>query len=293
MGPFSWRDFKSKLKRISPFKELWQVRRMVEEQRNLYQLEVSRHVAELLSQARYADPKKLSRHEAQVFSQGGEDGIVSEIFRRIGTTDRVFVEIGTGDTLENNTIYRLALGWSGFWIDGGDDAAWMARRHFAGPLQEGRLKFTRALVTAENAPDLLRSMDVPKEFDLLSLDIDRNTYWVWAALGQYKPRAVIMEYNPLWPPEVDWKVPYDPNLPWNETAYFGASLKAMELLGQKLGYVLVGCSLSGVNAFFVRADVAGNKFCAPFSSENHYEPPRYYLLHRPGHPRCFDENGST
>lgn len=293
MDTLSWRGIKNKLKRVSPFKDLWQFRRMVEEQRNLYQLEAARHVSELLAHPRYADPKKLNRHEAQVFSQGGEDGILSEIFRRIGTTDRVFVEIGTGDTLENNTIYPLSLGWSGFWIDGGDDAAWMARHHFAIPIREGRLRFTQALVSAENITGLLRGMNVPTEFDLLSLDIDRNTFWVWAALGQYKPRAVIMEYNPLWPPDVDWKVRYDPNLPWNETAYFGASLKAMELLGQKLGYVLVGCSLSGVNAFFVRADLAGDKFCAPYSAENHYEPARYYLLHRSGHPRCFGENGST
>lgn len=293
MGFFSWRGIKGTLKRIPPFKDLWQFRRMVEEQRNLYQLEAARHIAELQAQPRYSDPKKLNRHEAQVFSQGGEDGIVSEIFRRIGTTDRVFVEIGTGDTLENNTIYPLSQGWTGFWLDGGEDPARMARRHFAVPLREGRLRFAQALVTAENVQDLLRRMNVPTEFDLLSLDIDRNTYWVWAALGPYRPRAVVMEYNPLWPPEVDWKVPYDSRLPWNGTAYFGASLKAMELLGQELGYSLVGCSLSGVNAFFVRADLVGDKFCAPFSAENHYEPSRYYLLHRPGHPRCFDENSPS
>lgn len=293
MNALSWRDLKNKFKRIPPFKDLWQIRRLVEEQRNQYQLEVARHVSDLLSLPRYDDPKKLNRHEFQVFSQGGEDGIVSEIFRRIGTTERVFVEIGIGDTLENNTIYLLSLGWSGFWIDGGAEAARLARRHFVVPMKEGRLRFTQALVTAENVKDLLRGMNVPTEFDLLSLDIDRNTYWVWAALGQFKPRAVVMEYNPLWPPEAEWKVPYDPNRPWNETAYFGASLKAMELLGRKLGYVLVGCSLSGVNAFFVRADLVGDKFHSPFSAENHYEPSRYYLLHRGGHARCFDENGST
>lgn len=293
MSILSWSGFKNFLKGIPPFKDIWQARRMVEEQRNLFQLETARHLAELAAHPRYSDPKKLNRHEAQVFSQGGEDGIVSEIFRRIGTTNRVFVEIGIGDTLENNTIYPLALGWSGFWIDGGESPARMARRHFSGPIREGRLKFSQALVTADNAPDLLREMGVPAEFDLLSLDIDRNTYWVWAALRAFKPRAVVMEYNPLWPAEADWKVRYDAGLSWNGTAYFGASLKAMELLGRELGYALVGCSLSGVNAFFVRVDLLGDKFCAPFSAENHYEPSRYYLLHRPGHPRCFDDNASS
>jgi hypothetical protein len=44
------------------------------------------------------------------------------------------------------------------------------------------------------------------------------------------------------------------------------------------GYSLVGCSILGTNAFFVRADLAGDPlFCSPFTSENHYEPARYFL----------------
>jgi hypothetical protein len=55
---------------------------------------------------------------------------------------------------------------------------------------------------------------------------------------------------------------------------------------RKLGYALVGCELCGTNAFFVRTDLVGEHFCAPFTAENHYEPPRYWLARRDGHPRC-------
>jgi hypothetical protein len=44
------------------------------------------------------------------------------------------------------------------------------------------------------------------------------------------------------------------------------------------GYALVGCNLAGVNAFFVRADLAWDRFAAPFDAENHFEPPRFYLV---------------
>ena len=37
---------------------------------------------------RYADPRRLQRYAFQVCSQNGEDGIIREIFRRLGTTDR-------------------------------------------------------------------------------------------------------------------------------------------------------------------------------------------------------------
>jgi hypothetical protein len=42
-------------------------------------------------------------------------------------------------------------------------------------------------------------------------------------------------------------------------------------------YVLVGCGIAGVNAFFVRNNLVGSKFHEPFTAENHYQPVRYFL----------------
>jgi hypothetical protein len=59
--------------------------------------------------------------------------------------------------------------------------------------------------------------------------------------------------------------------------YYGASLSAFEkLMGQK-GYSLVGCSLTGTNAFFVKSELARGKFAEPFTAKHLYQPPRYYL----------------
>jgi hypothetical protein len=80
------------------------------------------------------------------------------------------------------------------------------------------------------------------EFDLLSLDIDQNTYYAWAWLGGYRPRAVVIEYNASIPPDVDWKWALQS---WTgrgtAPTITGRSLKAYELLGRRLGYSLVGC----------------------------------------------------
>lgn len=54
----------------------------------------------------------------KVYSQFDEDGIINEIFKRIGTTNKIFIEFGVGDGTENNTIYLLLKGWSGLWIEG-------------------------------------------------------------------------------------------------------------------------------------------------------------------------------
>jgi hypothetical protein len=73
---------------------------------------------------------------------------------------------------------------------------------------------------------------------------------------------------------MSWVVPYDPKAwGWNTFGNGnGASLKALEELGAKKGYNLVGCDLCGVNAFFVRNDLLKDRFAAPYTAENHYEP---------------------
>jgi hypothetical protein len=237
---------------------------------------------------RYADPKRLFRFAQQTFSQHGEDGMIAEIFRRIGAPFHTFVEIGTGDGLQNNTTALLESGWRGWWIDGDPNSVSSIRTAFRMPIASGQLSVLQSLVTAENMVSLMERLTVPNEFDLLSLDIDRNTYWVWAAvIAVYRPRAAVIEYNASFPPDVDWKVEYRPTAQWNGTSYYGASLKAMELLGREHGYSLVGCDFSGVNAFFVRSDLCGDKFVEPFTAENHYEPPRYGLSSRNGHPAAY------
>jgi hypothetical protein len=140
-----------------------------------------------------------------------------------------------------------------------------------------------SLVTKENVAKLFGDLGVPIEFDLLSIDIDQNTYYAWEALAGFHPRIVVVEYNAAMPPDVEWKVHYDPDRIWDGSQNFGASLRAFELLGRHLGYSLVGCDFTGINAFFVRSDLTGDLFAAPFTAENHYEPVRYNLVHRRGH----------
>jgi hypothetical protein len=233
----------------------------------------------LLQRPKYEDPKKLNRYEFGIFSQSGEDGIIAEIFRRIGPTNRTFVEFGVGDGRQNNTRYLLTTGWSGTWIEGNEELVIRIRKQYAEKIKQGTLHVSHALVTAEVIESLLERNGVPQEFDLLSIDIDCNDYWVWAAIQRFRPRVVIIEYNAFFPPGHEWVIDYAPDAVWDGTRNFGASLTALEVLGAKKGYKLVGCNLAGVNAFFVREDLVRDNFCAPFTAGNHHEPVRYYLLH--------------
>ena len=236
---------------------------------------------ELDRNPRYKDERRLLKFGFQVNSQNAEDGMIHEIFRRIGAGKRIFAEIGISDGTENNTAFLLSQGWTGFWVDG--DKTFLRMLGTRPDLQGDCVKSAVSFVTKENVAELFTQLGVPEEFDLLSLDIDQNTYYVWEALGMYRPRVVVVEYNALLPPDIDWKVHYESNRVWNGTSNFGASLKAFEVLGRQLGYELVGCDFIGVNAFFVRKDLVKGQFSEPFTAENHYEPPRYALSHRRGH----------
>jgi hypothetical protein len=265
-----------------PFEMLNDARRILNAETYLrasYQLNSEKSIREILMQTKYDNRKKLNRHEYRVFSQGGEDGAIAEIFQRIGMTNRHFVEFGSSDGFENNTVLLLRQGWSGLWIDGDSASMGKAKEHFRPEIDGKKLTVMEAFITAENIEDLFRQAKVSPEFDLLSIDIDRNDYYVWEKIIHYRPRVVVIEYNPLFPPTMSWVIPYDPKATWDGTSRSGASLKALEELGSKKGYSLVGASLNGANAFFVRDDVRNEYFAAPYTAENHYEPARYYLYY--------------
>ncbi len=235
-------------------------------------------VAHLLAAPRYASPKRLTRFGWRAFSQADEDGIIQEIFRRIGTRNRRFLEIGAGDGLENNTAYLLASGWSGTWIEADPARAAAILDNCRAPIAQERLAVVGAAVTPENVDELVRDSGLSGDIDLLSLDIDGNDYHVLRALEAVRPRVAVLEYNASYRPPARWVMEYDAAHRWDGTNYFGASLCSFHDAMTERGYVLVGCNLPGTNAFFVRADLALDLFESPFDPATHYEPPRYHLI---------------
>lgn len=248
-----------------------------------------------LTHSHFKDPQRLLMYGRQYGSQNFEDGMIEEIFRRISPANRTFVEIGAGNGLENNTVSLLTAGWSGWWIEGDSDNCTNLRKQFAKmPSVAQRLRLEHSLVSPSNIKDLFRQLKIPQEIDFFSLDIDLDTYHIWAALSDFRPRVVVVEYNGGISPSVEWISPWKPGQSWDKSQAFGASLKAYELLGRKYGYSLVGCDLTGVNAFFVRNDLVEDRFAEPFTSENHYEPIRYHLTVHYGHrPTLFDDSSDS
>jgi hypothetical protein len=241
------------------------------------------HVRELLRSAPYNRPQRLEPHGFRSFSQNDEDGILQEIFRRIGTDAGTFVEFGLQTGMQSNTRLLLYRGWRGLWIEADADACGMIRRVFARELGSGQLRLVHDFVTRDNIAGLIAGAQL-SQADLLSIDIDGNDYWIWEALT-IRPRVVVIEYNAKFRPPTSWVMEYNAAHRWACTDFHGASLQSLHDLGRKKGYTLVGCCLAGVNAFFVRDDLVQRHFAEP-DVEALYNPPRFYVQHflSPGHP---------
>jgi hypothetical protein len=169
-------------------------------------------------------------------AQSGEDRILKRIFHDIGVTNKWAVEFGAADGVrKSNTKYFRDRGWSSRLFD-------------VEPLDPS---VQQADITAENVNAVFFSAGVPREFDLLSIDIDGNDLWVWKALVGFKPRVVVIEYNPKWSANKSRTVPYDPARRWDKTNFYGASVLALTRLGTRKGYDLVASTRS--NLIFVQA----------------------------------------
>jgi hypothetical protein len=204
-------------------------------------------------------PERLREKESRVFSQFGEDGILSWLTRDFSDAERSFVEIGVGSYSEANT--RLLSSkthnpWRGVVIDcephhlnfGDHSESW-----------RWNVKAVQALVTPANVNRIIEELRVPKDLGIFSLDIDGLDYWVWRSLNVVRPRIVILEFNYVFGKEVLVSIPEAENFVYREEdssrQFFGGSLQAMILASKEKGYVFVGCGSAGVNAFFVRSDI--------------------------------------
>jgi hypothetical protein len=197
----------------------------------------------------------LAPYELRVFSQNGEDGVLAEILRRSGIDTRSFVEFGAGDGVQNNCAYLAdVLGWSGLFMEAGEaEFARLSDRYVANP----GVATARAIVTPETVERLFAEHKVPLEPDVLSIDVDGSDYWIWEALERYRPRIVVIEYNGSLAPGRRLVQPRDTGM-WDMTDFQGASIEALAALGERKGYRLVHCEMTGNNAFFVRDDVPGD-----------------------------------
>lgn len=242
--------------------------------------------------------KTLIPYGFKVFSQNDEDGIIEEIFNRIGTTNKIFVEFGVSSGLETNTLLLLHKGWHGVWIEQNENDYNRIAEEYKIRIKEGRLFPIKAGITCENINSIIEhglnglhdpSDTIPfpdKEIDFLSVDIDGNDIHVLEVLTVIKPRVICVEYNAKFPPSVKYCRRYDPLFMWSGDDNYGASLSYMQ--DALKDYSIVGVNITGTNAFFVKdTALVSDMFYFPGDVGAHYLPQQYFMPYYPGHKTSY------
>ena len=195
-------------------------------------------------------PVDLLQYENSVYSGGGEDGVIEKIFEIIEPTTKFSVEFGAGDGKLASNSYRLIEqeGWGSLQIEGDPERAKLMRDNLA---EFPRVTALEAWVWPGNIEILLEENGVPRDFDLLVIDIDSNDYYVWRAIQSFRPKVVMIEVNPAYAPPQKMVIDFHPMNYWDYSGYHGASLQSLADLGKKKGYELLYHLSHGGNAVFV------------------------------------------
>ena len=200
-----------------------------------------------------AGSRGLAARRFRLRSQNEEDGLILALLEAAGVATRQFVEIGCGRSGGNSAVLAREFGWCGLMIDSSRKAVEQLRMELKG---NPSVEVIKAVMTPECVNDVLSDHGITGDIDFLSIDIDSTDYWLLDALVVCSPRVLVMEYNALFGPDRAVTVPSAPIPEGAPKGYSGASLAALEKLARKKGYRLVVCEEAGVNAFFLRNDLA-------------------------------------
>ena len=191
----------------------------------------------------------LLQHSKNVTSQFGEDGIVEAIFTTLKTERGYCIEFGASDGISLSNTYNLLVtkNWSGLLIEPSANAYKSLVETYKG---YERVTCLNSLIEIEgdsSLDSLLAKVDTPVDLELISIDVDGLDYYIWESLVTYRPKIVLIEFNPSIPNDVifvqakSFKV------------HQGCSLAALVDLGKSKGYELICATVT--NAFFVVSEL--------------------------------------
>ena len=215
----------------------------------------------------------------KVYSQNDEDGIINSIFNDIGVTNKLFCEIGIGDTVENNTHNLLLNDWTGLWIDINGKHIKKLKKKIS--KNQNKLDFIINKITPTNINQFIISSEKIRknnEIDFFSIDIDSYDLQCLEQLDAITPRLICVEYNSKIRQNIKLKINEIKNFKWEYDDYFGSSLLSINSIMDKKGYKLVATNITGSNAFYVKKELSVLTKTNNQNIKDLYSPPNFELF---------------
>lgn len=188
----------------------------------------------------------LATYANNITSQGGEDGVINKILEVIGKNNPGWcVEFGACDGKRDSNTWNLInnKGWSGVLIEPEANFYHALHENYKNRSDIHCLNRFVHWEGADSLDNIFTETPLPKDFDLLVIDIDGNDGHVFEAMQQYHPQIVSIEFHRIINPAIRFLPPKDFSFNWS------ASLGALYDIAKSKGYELV-CVINW-NAFFV------------------------------------------
>ena len=216
----------------------------------------------------------------QVYSQNDEDGIIQAIFEDIGLTNKFFIEIGSGDGLENNTHFLLLNDWNGIWID--SNKKYINKLNKLLPINSKLVVDCKKINPSNINTEInynLKKLDKEniESIDFFSIDIDSIDIHCVNNLSILRPRLICIEYNSKFPPNIEISVDEKFDQKWAHDDYMGASLSFITKCMEEKNYKLISTNITGSNSFFVDKNLYDKCITKDQSIMDLYMPPNYHL----------------
>lgn len=189
------------------------------------------------------------------FSLFAEDQILAKYIAELlpAEQDYTAVDIGAGDGVRwSNTYALFQSGWKGV---GFESDQRKFRRLTRAYRRFPDVSPSSDRVDSDTVALLLKSFGVPKNFSVLSLDIDGNDYWVLKAiLAEFRPRLIVTEINEKIPPPIRFIAKYDPDFQLRHH-FYGFSIMSLADLCRQHNYAIL--ELEYNNAFLAPKELPG------------------------------------
>ena len=188
----------------------------------------------------------LNKYSKKIYSQFGEDGIILEILNRLGSQnlDNWCVEFGARDGMSDSNTFNLIknYNYNAVLIEGDKNYFKKLCKNLP---QKEVIKINKFVNFSgdDNLDRILETTSIPKNFDILSIDIDGCDFYIFQSLANYRPKLVCLEFNHLIPNSVEFVQKKSFKIKQ------GSSGKSLVKLAHEKRYELVASSLT--NLFFI------------------------------------------
>jgi hypothetical protein len=202
------------------------------------------------------------------FSCFDEDKILQDLISKLGITNNFFVDIGAGDGVTFSNTFPLVLkGFHGICIEPEGDSFYSLAYHLR---DSSNVTLLKEFITPHNVLKLLDSLNAPKDFAFLSLDIDSYDYYVLQELlKKYSPSIICTEINELFPPPIKFALKFQNQNQDISTKFLGHSVSMVEELLAQNGYRIVNLEYN--NLFAVRNDLLIGTGIEPINGQQAYK----------------------